>query len=107
MKKLVIKMSPEQLEAMLLAISELPPPKDRTPQAKAVTSIFDGVYTKLLKKQIDKRNEPANKPFSLKLKYYEAFALSEVLGKARQLIGDMPYESNVCLKITNQIQNQL
>lgn len=107
MDKITIKISPEQLDAILLVLSYLPATRGITPQMKAVFNIFDEVYTKLLKKQVDKRNEPVNKKFSLKLKYHEAFALSEVLSIARLRIVDMFYEKNVCLMIINSIQSQL
>lgn len=107
MKKISINISLEQLESILFALSEVPANLGISSAEKMVRSIFDEVYTKLLKKQVDKRNETSNKPFAVKLKYYEAYALSEVLHNARKTIGDMPYENNVCLKINNQIQKQL
>lgn len=106
--KITIKLTPEQLNAMLLLVSELPMQRGNTPEARAVQSIFDEVYNKLLKKQIDKRNEPQNKPFSLSLKYYEAYALSEVLSKAQMLIGgEYFYEKNAVLILKNKILEQL
>lgn len=107
MNKISINISLQQLDSILFALSEVPANSGISPAEKMVQSIYDEVYTKLLKKQVDKRNEAPNKPFAVKLKYYEAYALSEVLHYARRGIGDMPYESNVCLKINNQIQEQL
>ncbi|WP_406631080.1 hypothetical protein [Ornithobacterium rhinotracheale] len=71
-------------------------------------SIFDEVLTKLYKKQIDKRNEPQNKAFKLKLKHHEAYALSEMLLHTRELLPPhFFFEKNAILQINFQISEQL
>lgn len=108
MEKVSIRLTPEQLSAMLLGLREVPSGMGATPAQRAVQSIFDEVYTKLLKKQIEKRNEDPHKVFKLKLKHYEAFALLEILTQARECLPmDCVFERNALLKINFQISEQL
>ncbi|MRI64628.1 hypothetical protein EDM00_11620 [Ornithobacterium rhinotracheale] len=106
--KVTLKITPEQLNVILDGVNEVPCTVASTPAQMVVQSIFDELLTKLLKKQIDKRNEPQNKAFSLKLKYYEAYALSEVLARIRMLLpNDFIYEKNAVSRINRQIYGQL
>uniref|UniRef100_UPI0039A648CA hypothetical protein n=1 Tax=Ornithobacterium rhinotracheale TaxID=28251 RepID=UPI0039A648CA len=108
MEKVTISLTPEQLNAMLASLNGVPYTIGDTPAQRAVQGIFDEVLTKLYKKQIDKRNEPQNKAFKLKLKHHEAFALSEMLLQARELLPmDCIFEKNAILKINFQISEQL
>lgn len=106
--KVTLKITPEQLNVILDGVNEVPPIMGNAPAQMVVQSIFDELLTKLLKKQIEKRNDPQNKAFSLKLKYYEAYALSEVLTRIRKLLpNDFIYEKNAVLRINMQISEQL
>ncbi|MCK0206200.1 hypothetical protein [Ornithobacterium rhinotracheale] len=108
MEKVSISLTPEQLNAMLASLNEIPYTIGDTPAQRAVQSIFDELLSKLLKKQIDKRNEPQNKAFKLKLKHHEAFALSEMLLQVRELLpAHFIFEKNAILKINFQISEQL
>ncbi|MCK0200658.1 hypothetical protein ACQ1Q1_09335 [Ornithobacterium rhinotracheale] len=108
MKKVTIKLNPAHLNAMLIALEEVPTITGKAPAQMAVQSIFDELLTKLLKKQVEKRNEPQKKEFKLILKYYEAYALSEVLMRVRELLShDSFYEKHSVLMINSQIFEQL
>ncbi|MGV4523906.1 hypothetical protein, partial [Ornithobacterium rhinotracheale] len=108
MEKVSISLTPEQLNAMLASLNEIPHTIGDTPAQRAVQSIFDEVLTKLYKKQIDKRNEPQNKAFKLKLKHHEAYALSEMLLHTRELLPPhFFFEKNAILQINFQISEQL
>ncbi|MRI64610.1 hypothetical protein EDM00_11530 [Ornithobacterium rhinotracheale] len=106
--KVTLKITPEQLNVILDGVNEVPCTVASTPAQMVVQSIFDELLTKLLKKQIEKRNDSQNKAFSLKLKYYEAYALSEVLTRIRKLLpNEFIYEKNAVLRINMQISEQL
>lgn len=108
MNKITLEITADKLNALLFALSELPELNSIEKSQKAVYSIFDEVYTKLLKKQVDKRNEEANKAFKMKLKYYEAFALCETVGTAYNLLSSgLVYEQNACRMVYNQLDRQL
>ncbi|MRJ09400.1 hypothetical protein EDL99_11110 [Ornithobacterium rhinotracheale] len=108
MEKINLKITPEQLNAILTGLEEVPHPLSKTPEQRAVRSIFDELLTKLLKKQVEKRNEPQNNPFKMTLKYHEAYALSVILTQVRELLP--PYymlEKTSILRINFQISEQL
>ncbi|MGQ3644825.1 hypothetical protein [Ornithobacterium rhinotracheale] len=108
MKKVTISLTPEQLNAVLSALENMSPIMVNTPAKMAVKSIFDELLNKLLKKQVEKRNDPPNKNFKMKLKYYEAYSLSVVLTSCRSLLPHgYFYEKNVILRIGMQIDKQL
>ncbi|MGV4439898.1 hypothetical protein [Ornithobacterium rhinotracheale] len=108
MEKVTISLTPEQLNAMLMALNDVPPIMGNAPAQRVVQSIFDELLNKLLKKQVEKRKDPPNKKFKMKLKYYEAYALSEVLTNCRKLLPyDYFYEKNALLRIKIQIDEQI
>ncbi|MGV4331528.1 hypothetical protein [Ornithobacterium rhinotracheale] len=108
MEKVTISLTPEQLNTVLSALENIPPIMVNTPDKMAMKSIFDELLNKLLKKQVEKRNDPPNKNFKMKLKYYEAYAFSVVLTSCRNLLPhEYFYAKNVILRIGIQIDKQL
>uniref|UniRef100_UPI0039A43478 hypothetical protein n=1 Tax=Ornithobacterium rhinotracheale TaxID=28251 RepID=UPI0039A43478 len=107
MNRIKIKLTPEQLDVVLQGIDGINFTQDRSIPKRVVLSIFDEVHTKLLRKQIEKRNELKNKAFTLKLKYYEAYALHEILGLTYIGVPDFFYEKNVCFQLLNDLNQQL
>lgn len=106
--KITLKITPEQLNVILDGVNEVPCAVVSTTTQMVVQSIFDELLTKLLKKQIEKRHELRNKTFSLKLKYYEAYALSQMLLSIREFLpSHFIFEKNVILKINFQISEQV
>ncbi|MRJ11730.1 hypothetical protein EDL98_11735 [Ornithobacterium rhinotracheale] len=107
-EKVVLNLTPEKLNALLMALNEAPNVMSYTPAQRAVKSIIDELLTKLLKKQVEKRNDPPNKAFKLKLKHYEAFALSEMLARVGKLLpADFIFEKNAIRRIISQTNEQL
>ncbi|WP_141656255.1 hypothetical protein [Apibacter mensalis] len=72
---------------------------------KAVMAISKEIYIKLYKKEIDKRGK--TEKFKLNFKYYEAYALERFLRGAELFLSYYQYESNVCLKVANELDKKI
>jgi len=75
---------------------------------KAVLSISDDLYSKLMRKAITERKN--DKEFNINLKYYEAFALEAILRNFitnNEKFETDSYTNNTALYIANQIHQNL
>lgn len=73
MDQLTIELTRDRLIALIKAIEVTVYEPTNDKRIRADRCIFSEVRSKLLKKYVDREHKP--KPFNLKLKYYEAYAL--------------------------------